>query len=64
MIEMALGLLVYYLLVTDCGMSFRIPVDHTYSSVNQALLVEIYKGADNGFREIRIHSELGPVPVA
>ena len=63
MIEMALGLLVYYLLVTDCCMSFRIPVDHTYSPVNQSLFVEINKGTDNGLREVRVHSELGPVPV-
>ena len=64
MIEMTLGLLMYNFLVADSRMSFRIPVDHAYSPVNQAFLIEIYESVDDGFRQIRIHGELGTVPVA
>ena len=62
-IEMALGLLVHNFLVTDCGMSFRIPVYHTHSPVNQSFFIEIHESIDDGFRQIRIHGEFGTVPV-
>ena len=62
-IEMALGLLVNNFLVADCGMSFRIPVYHTHSPVNQSFFIEIYESVDDGFRQIRIHGEFGTVPV-
>ena len=64
MIEMALGILVDNLLVTDCGMSLRIPVHHPHSPVDPALLVEINEGIDDSIGKVGIHSELGPVPVA
>ena len=64
MIEMTLGLFMYYFLVTDCSMSFRIPVNHTYTSVNQSFLVEIHESVDHRLCKIRVHGELGSVPVA
>ena len=64
MIEMTLGVAVYDLFVTHCSKPLRIPVDHTYSPVDQAFLVEIHKGIDHSFGEFGIHGELCTVPVA
>ena len=64
MVEMALGVLVDNLLVTDCSMSLRIPVHHPHSPVDPALLVEIDEGIDDRLGKVWIHRELRPVPVA
>ena len=63
-IELALCLLVDYFLVADCGLSYRIPVDHSHASVNHSFLVEVHEGVDNGFAKFRLHGEACAVPVA
>ena len=64
MVEMALGVLVDYLIVRNGGEGHGIPVNHAYALVNPAFLVEIDESVDDGFRELRLHSEACAVPVA
>ena len=63
-VEMALGVLVDDLVVTDGGVALRVPVDHSHSPVDPSLLVEIHEGVDDGLGELRLHGEAGAVPVA
>ena len=63
-VELACGVAVYDLVVADCSVAFRIPVDHTHSPVDPTFFVEIYEGVDHGLGEFRLHREAGAVPVA
>ena len=63
-VEMALGILVDDLVVTDGGQGHRVPVDHAYAAVDHALPVEMHEGGDDRVGQGRLHRELGPVPVA
>ena len=63
MIEFADGIPVDNLLVTDCGETYRVPVDHAYTSIYIAFVVEIYECVYYGITQVRIHGEFGPVPV-
>ena len=63
MIEFADGIPVDDLLVADCGKAYRIPVDHSYTSIYIAFVVEIYKSVDYGIAQVWVHGEFGPVPV-
>ena len=64
MIEMALGIAVDNLVIGYGSMSFRVPIDHADSPVYPPLLVEIDESVDDGFAQLRLHSEAGAVPVA
>ncbi len=64
MIEMALGVLVDHLVVTDGGKGLGIPVDHPDALVDPSFLVKIDKGIDNSLGQSRFHGETSAVPVA
>ena len=63
-IELADCILMHNLFVTYSCKTNRVPVHHTYSPVDISLFIEIYECIDHGLAQIRIHSELCPVPVA
>ena len=64
MVELADGILMNHLLVAHCRKTYRIPVDHTDTSVYISLIIEVYESVDHSLAQFRIHRELGPVPVA
>ena len=63
MVEFADRVPVDHLLVTDGSMPHRVPVDHPDATVDISFLIEIHKCVYHGLAEIRVHCELGPVPV-
>ena len=63
-VEMALRVLMYNLVVAYRSEGDRIPVDHSYSPVYHALAVEVAEGGDYGLGEFRLHGETGALPVA
>ena len=62
-IELAGCVLMDNFLVADCRETNRVPVDHAHTSIYKPLVVEIDEGVDHSLTQIRIHSELGPVPI-
>ena len=64
MVEVALGVLVDHLVITDGCVSLGVPVDHAHSPVDPAFLIKIYEGIDDGLGEGGLHGEAGAVPVA
>ena len=50
-------------LVADGCETNRVPVDHTHTSIYKSLVVEVDEGVDHSLTQVRIHSELCPVPV-
>ncbi len=63
-IELAGSVLVHHLLIADGREPHRIPVDHAHTSIYKTLVVEIDEGVDHCLAQVRVHSELSPVPVA
>ena len=64
MVELAGGVLVLDLFVADGGQAHGVPVDHADAFVDVSFLIEIDEGVDDGFAQVRVHRELGAVPVA
>ena len=64
MVELADSVLVDHFLVTYGCESHRVPVHHAHASIDVSFIIEVYECADHSIAELRIHSELGPVPVA
>ena len=64
MVELAGGVPVDDLLVTDGRQSDWVPIDHPHTSIYIAFFVEVHESVDDGLAQIRVHGELGPVPVA
>ena len=62
-IEMALGVPVDDLVVTDGGQCHWIPVDHTHTSIYHTFLIEIAECGDHGVGKLRLHREPCAVPV-
>ena len=63
-VELTLRLLIYYLLVRKCGLCAWIPVYHTHTTVDLALVVEVAEDTNNALCACLVHSKACAVPVA
>ena len=63
-IELAVFFLVDNFDVAECGLRFRIPVDHALASVDETFAVEIDEHADHASGADVVHGEGGAFPVA
>ncbi len=63
-VKFAVLFLIYNLLVAEGSLRSRVPVDHSHTTVNQALLVEVDKHVEHTLRAHLVHSERRAAPVA
>ena len=49
--------------VGNRSLKFRVPVNETAPSVNQAFFIEVYEAVDHNFSEVVVHCEIETVPV-
>ena len=63
-IELAFLVTIDYLLRREHGLCLGIPVDHTKTSVNKSLAIEINKNLEHAFGTSFIHSESRAIPIA
>ena len=59
-----MALLINHLLVAHCRQGLRVPVHHTCTAVDQPLVVEVNKNADDALVAHLVHRERRAVPVA
>src|SRR5574344_1406129 len=64
MVKFALGIFVNDFLIANCSQTDWIPVNHPYSSIYPSFLIKIDKSIYYGFRQIWVHGEFGPIPIA
>ena len=57
-------ILVDNLLIRKCSLCLRIPVDHTYATINQSLVIKVAEYVDDGTGTSLVHGERSAVPVA
>ncbi len=53
----------YYLLVAQCGFCLRVPIDHLYPTVNEALIVQLDEHPYYSGIVIIIHGKVSTAPV-
>ena len=63
-IELRVLVLIDYLLVRECSLSLRIPVDHAHTTIDETFLVKIAEYVDDGARTGLVHSECCAIPIA
>ena len=63
-IELRVLVLVDHLLVGQCSLGFRIPVDHAHATIDVALAIEVDKDLDDALGACLVHGESRTVPVA
>ena len=64
MVEFRVLVLVDYLLVRECSLSFRVPVNHAHATIDETLLIKVAEYVDNGTGACLVHGECCAVPVA
>ena len=62
-IELRVLVLIDYLLVRECSLSLRIPVDHAHTTIDETFLVKIAEYVDDSARTGLVHSECCTVPI-
>ena len=62
-IQFAMLFLVDNFFIRKGSQSLRVPVYHTYTTVNQSLIIKVYKYFQYTFATLFIHSESGAVPI-
>ena len=63
-VEFALRLLIYYLLVRQSGLCRWVPMHHTHATVNLALAVEVAEDRNNALGTLGVHREASSIPIA
>ena len=63
-VELRLLVHVYNLLVAECRLSLRVPVDHAETAVYKSFVVQVYEYLDNALRACLVHGKCRAVPVA
>ena len=63
-VELGVLFLVDDFLVRQCGLGFRVPVDHAGATIEKTLAVEVDKNVDDALRPRLVHGEGRAVPVA
>lgn len=56
--------LVDNLLVRECSLSLRVPVNHAHATIDESLLVKVAEYVDDGTRAGLVHGECCAVPIA
>ena len=63
-VELAMFLLIYNLLVGKSGESLGVPVDHAHPTVDESFLIEVAEDADHALGTGLVHCERGAFPIA
>ena len=63
-VELRVLVLVDNLLVRECSLSLRVPVNHAHATIDESLLVKVAEYVDDGTRAGLVHGECCAVPIA
>ena len=63
-VELGVLVLVDDLLIRQCGLGFRVPVDHAHATIDVTLAIEVNKDLDDALGACLVHGESSAVPVA
>ena len=63
-VEFAVLLLVYYLLVAECCLCLRVPVYHTQATIDETFVIEVAEYFYYAAAACLVHCECGAVPIA
>ncbi len=63
-VELAMLLVVDYLLVAQGSLPLGVPIDHTQAAVDKPFLIEVAEDMDNGTRAGLVHRERSTLPIA
>ena len=62
-VELAVLLLVDYLLIAQSGQCLRVPIDHPHAAIYESLAIEVYEDFDDALAALLIHGECRAVPI-